>query len=118
MKPKKLIRDKVPALILEREYETIEDKEELNRLYALKVREELAEIQHAHHKDILEFADLVEVAYCFAEQNGFSKEEIDLAMLGKYEKKGRFSNIALNNLNPQNPSNMLYFVDNYNYKTP
>lgn len=116
MKPKKLIRDKVPQKILEREYETIEDKAELNRLYALKVKEELAEIQHAQHKDIMEFADLIDVAYSFAEQNGFSREEMDLARLEKYEKKGTFSNIALNNLNPQNPSNMIYFMDSYNYK--
>lgn len=115
MKPKKLVREGIPALVQERECEFIEDKEELNKLYALKVKEELAKIQSADHKDILEFADLVQVAYDFAAQNGFSKEELDLAILGKFEKKGGFSNLALNNLNPYNPSNMLYFANNLNY---
>lgn len=114
MKPKKLIRDKIPAKIQEnKEYEIIESKSELNQLYVLKVKEELNEIQHADFNDIKEFADLLDVVYSFAEQNGFSKEKLELIRLEKYEKKGTFSNIALNNLNPHNPSNMLYFVENY-----
>lgn len=115
MKPKKLIREKIPSAIKQEECELIEDKAELNKLYGLKIKEELAEIQSADHKDILEFADLIQVAYDFAAQNGFSKEEVDLAILGKFERKGGFTNLALNSLNPHNPSNMLYFVENLNY---
>ncbi len=62
MKIKKLIREKVCLLIQDNEYEVIEDKKELNSLYSLKVKEELAEIQKSEYSDILEFADLIQVA--------------------------------------------------------
>ena len=73
---KKLVRDKTPEKFKENESEIITDQTELNKLYALKIKEELAEIQHADHKDIMEFVDLIEVAYCFARKNGFSEKDI------------------------------------------
>jgi predicted house-cleaning noncanonical NTP pyrophosphatase (MazG superfamily) len=106
---KKLVRDKTPALFKNDEAEVITDQTELNKLYALKVKEELIEIQQADHKDIMEFVDLIEVAYSFAEQNGFSRQAINDARAEKVFKKGTFSDIALNNLNPNNPSNEIYF---------
>lgn len=109
---KKLVREKTPALFKENEAEIITDKKELNILYSLKVKEELIEIQQANHTDIMEFVDLIDVAYSFAEQNGFSKEEIDVYRKAKFAKKGTFKNIALNNLNPNNPSNSIYFKHN------
>ena len=113
MSIKKLVREKIPVEFKPGESEIITDKSELNNLYALKVKEELIEIQQADHKDIMEFCDLIEVAYAFAEQNGFPRQDIDLHRLGKQDRKGTFTNVALNNLNPNNPSNDIYFKESY-----
>lgn len=109
MRPKKLIRKFITDKLKEGEWETITDQEELNRLYAIKIHEELAEIQDSEHKDIMEFADLLEVVYCFANENGFDRKAIDKAAFEKFDTKGSFGRLALNNLNPNNPSNKLYF---------
>jgi predicted house-cleaning noncanonical NTP pyrophosphatase (MazG superfamily) len=116
MKPKKLIRSKITEKLKEGEWETITDQDELNRLYATKIREELAEIQASDHKDIMEFVDLIEVAFTFARENGFTDIEIIANRAKKITEKGKFGRLALNSLNPENPSNCLYFepvtVDN------
>jgi predicted house-cleaning noncanonical NTP pyrophosphatase (MazG superfamily) len=109
MKPKKLIREKIISKLKDGEFENITDLKELNKLYALKIREELAEIQESEHKDIMEFVDLIQVAWCWAEQNGFTYEQVELSANIKFVEKGKFSNVVLNNLNPDNPSNKLYF---------
>lgn len=109
MKPKKLIRKLITEKLKESEWETITDQKELNQLYAIKVREELAEIQESDHKDIMEFVDLIQVAFSFAKQNGFTHEQISIALVKKSVNKGTFGRLALNNLNPNNPSNKLYF---------
>lgn len=108
-KPKKLIRSSITNLLKREEWETITDKAELNDLYATKIREELAEVQASNHQDINEFADLVEVAMAFAEVNGFSFLDVQTAREFKNREKGSFGKLALNNLNPENPSNKLYF---------
>lgn len=107
--PKKLIRERVSDLLKPDEWEFISSQSELNRLYALKIQEELAEIQASGYKDIMEFADLLEVVYCFAKENGFDRKTIDIAAFEKFDTKGSFGRLALNNLNPNNPSNKLYF---------
>lgn len=109
MKPKKLIRKFITEKLKEGEWETITDQKELNQLYAIKVREELAEIQESDHKDIMEFVDLIQVAFSFAKQNGFTHEQISKALVEKSVNKGTFGRLALNSLNPNNPSNKLYF---------
>lgn len=109
MKPKKLIRKFITEKLKEGEWETITDQKELNQLYAIKVREELAEIQQSDHNDIMEFVDLIQVAFSFAKQNGFTHEQISTALIEKSVNKGTFGRLALNNLNPNNPSNKLYF---------
>lgn len=109
MKPKKLIREFITEKLKEGEWERVTDIDELNKLYAIKVKEELAEIQQAEHKDIFEFVDLLEVAVSFALANGFSTYELQQASEKKMKEKGGFSNLVLNNLNPSNPSNALYF---------
>lgn len=113
MKPKKLIRKFITGKLKEGEWETITDQKELNQLYAIKVREELAEIQESDHKDIMEFVDLIQVAFSFAKQNGFTHEQISTALVEKSVNKGTFGRFALNNLNPNNPSNKLYFETQY-----
>jgi predicted house-cleaning noncanonical NTP pyrophosphatase (MazG superfamily) len=109
MKPKKLIRKFITEKLKEGEWETITDQNELNKLYALKIREELEEIQTSEHKDIMEFVDLIQVAFSFAKQNGFTHEQLSVALIEKSVEKGSFGRLALNNLNPNNPSNKLYF---------
>ena len=109
MKPKKLIRSGIVEKLKEGEWETITDQDELNRLYAIKIREELAEIQSSDHKDILEFVDLIQVVYAFAKENGFTVDQLLTPMIDKKLDKGSFGRLALNNLNPDNPSNKLYF---------
>lgn len=109
MKPKKLIRKFIVDKLKQGEWEVITDQDELNKLYALKIREELVEIQASEHKDISEFADLISVAFSFAQENGFDYDDLMSEIMAKAADKGRFSRIALTNLNPSNPSNALYF---------
>lgn len=116
MKPKKLIRNQIITYLKEGEWEQIDNIEELNELYALKVKEELIEIQASDYKDIMEFVDLIQVVHSFARVNGFSSEEIQKAILEKSINKGTFYNLALTNLNPENPSNKIYFENFENLK--
>ncbi len=109
MKPKKLIREKIKEKLQPEEYEQVTDLVELNTLYALKIKEELLEIQSSDHKDIMEFVDLMDVVLAFAEQNGFPIEKLMVKGLIKNVEKGSFSNVVLTNMNPNNPSNKLYF---------
>jgi len=57
----------------------------------------------------MEFVDLIQVAFSFAKQNGFTHEELSTSLIEKSVDKGTFGRLALNNLNPNNPSNKLYF---------
>lgn len=107
--PKKLIRSFIIDNLKEGEWETITDQNELNQLYAMKISEELEEIQASKHKDIMEFVDLIQVAFSFAKQNGFTHKELSTALIQKSVEKGSYGRLALNNLNPQNPSNKIYF---------
>ena len=109
-KPKKLVRSIHSQLIPDFEKEIILDPLELNELYAFKIQEELAEIQQSSHTDIMEFVDLIQVAFDFAQVNGFTELQLIEAGSNKLSQKGCFTNIALNNLNPNNPSNALYFM--------
>ena len=109
IKPKKLIRSKITEKLKAGEWENVNDNSELNKLYEIKVREELAEIISSNHDDIMEFVDLIQVAYAFARVNGFHGKELSEALQKKSDEKGNFSNLVLNNLNPENPSNKLYF---------
>jgi hypothetical protein len=67
------------------------------------------EIQASSHQDITEFSDLISVAFSFAQENGFKYEDLMSEILLKSSEKGKYSRVALNNLNPENPSNKLYF---------
>lgn len=107
--PKKLIRKFIAEKLKEGEFEIITNQNELNKLYALKILEELEEIKISEHKDIMEFVDLIQVAFSFAKENGFTHEQLSIALIEKSVEKGSFCRLALNNLNPENPSNKLYF---------
>lgn len=90
------------------ELDNCDNKEELMGLYTLKLREEIEEIKGANYKDIMEYADLIQVALGLASLNGFKMDDVMKAMEDKYELKGGFSNLILTNLNPNNPSNKIY----------
>jgi predicted house-cleaning noncanonical NTP pyrophosphatase (MazG superfamily) len=105
---KKLIRDKMAFILDPEELDNCDNKEELMGLYTLKLREEIEEIKGADYKDIMEYADLIQVALGLASLNGFKMEDVMKAMEDKYELKGGFSNLVLTNLNPNNPSNKIY----------
>lgn len=109
MIPKKLVRSRASDKISKEELEVIKDDKVLNNLYAKKIQEELIEIQSSDHKDILEFVDLIQVAMDFAKVNGFNGPDVRAALLKKEAEKGNFGRLALNNLNPENPSNKIYF---------
>jgi predicted house-cleaning noncanonical NTP pyrophosphatase (MazG superfamily) len=105
---KKLIRDKMAFILDPEELDNCDNKEELIELYVLKLREEIEEIKGSDYKDIMEYADLIQVALGLASLNGFKMEDVMKAMEDKYELKGGFSNLVLTNLNPNNPSNKIY----------
>lgn len=97
--------DKIP----DHEVEYVNDKQELNKLFDLKIREELLEIKASDHNDVFEFADLYEVLMAFAANNGYTLSDITEAVLQKRLERGTFNFVVLNTLNPNNPSNKLYF---------
>lgn len=107
--PKKIIRDKIIEKLSEGEWERIFDKRELNKLYELKVKEELQEIQNSEYLSEDEFADLLNVVLAFAALNGVTFDKLRYLMQSKIAQKGNLTNIVLTNLNPNNPSNALYF---------
>ena len=106
---KKLVRDKMGLILNPDELSHCDDKEELMNLYSLKLKEEIEEIKDSDYKDIMEYADLIQVTLGLASLNGYSFDDIIKAMNDKYELKGGFSNLVLTNLNPNNPSNKIYF---------
>lgn len=105
--PKKLVRNKIVDNLSDDEWELVDNQSELNFLFALKVQEELQEIETANYQDIFEFADLIQTVYDFAYQNGFDKKAVDLALADKHFEKGSFGKIALKNMNPDN--NQIYY---------
>jgi predicted house-cleaning noncanonical NTP pyrophosphatase (MazG superfamily) len=106
---KKLIRDKYAQTLTAEEVEQVTDKQELNKLYELKVREELQEIVDSGCKDVQEFGDLMEVVRAWAEQNGITGGELFSTIIQKEKERGRFSNTAISNIYPDHPSNQVYF---------
>lgn len=112
MKPKKLIREKLIENLKPEEYEKIENLDELNRLYKLKIKEELEEIKNSNYKDFEEFGDLWSVFKSWVIINNYDADKIGMQSLWKDKEKGNYSNYALTNLNPNNPSNKIYFQNN------
>ncbi len=102
LKPKKLIRDKIARILPREDFEYIVEQDELNKLYRLKVLEELDEVRQSKHGDIYEFVDLIQVCQAYARVNGFEEDDIMEAMKVKTDEKGGFSDIALTKLNYYN----------------
>lgn len=109
LKPKKLVRSSIIKHLWNWEWEEVYNRNELKELYALKVEEELREIQNSNYEDVNEFADLLEVVLAFARVCNFPKTRLDSIIIDKMLKKGVYDDLVLSNLNPSNPSNKLYF---------
>lgn len=105
---KKLIRNKMALQLNPDDLDYCLDREELIGLYTLKLREEIEEIKNSDYKDIMEYADLIQVTLSLASLNGFMMDDVMKAIDDKYELKGGFTNLVLTNLNPNNPSNKIY----------
>jgi len=110
MKPRKLIREHIVPLLQPEEVDIVTDGEELNYLYGMKVQEEVMEVMNSDCRDVNEFADLIDAAFTWAETNGFTEHQVLAAILRKQNSQGKYTNLALNNLNPDNPSNDIYFL--------
>jgi len=111
MTPRKLIRNGVIQKLKIEEWTLETNKEELNRLFDLKVKEELDEIIRSERRDVYEFADLLQVAHDYAALNGFSDDDLYKAIDQKLTDKGAFTNAVLISLNPNNSSSKLYTKD-------
>ena len=119
LKPRKLIREKVVSKLNPNEVRSVYDHDDLNDLYVLKILEALKEVEKSDFSDRFEYADLLEAVFTLASYNKLSKYDLQLAMDQKRKEKGTFSNVVLTNLNPNNPSNELYFKVARGYiKTP
>lgn len=112
--PEKLVRTGQPTKRGETRIETRLPR--LNELFILKVKEELAEIERSGFSDVDEFGDLLQVVLDFANANGINRDTLEYARLKKTNEKGNFTWNVLTVLNPENPSNAIYFA-NENQKT-
>ena len=88
----KLVRDKIPALI-EAQGEThnirILSDEEYTRCLEDKLDEEVRE--YREDKNLQELADILEVIYALAENQGYTREELMSEYMRKHEARGGFS---------------------------
>ena len=87
----KLVRDKIPAIILadgKKPITRILDTEEYLEELDKKLNEEIAEYQA--NKSIEEMADVLEVLFAICEARGHSVEELMEVRAAKREKRGGF----------------------------
>lgn len=108
--PVKLIRDlhadKLDASIVRTE----KDPVKLNKLFELKILEEVEEIKNSGYNNVYEFVDLLEATNAFIRYN-CDMREFEMANLEKLSDRGGISNKVLTDLNPNNPSNKIYFKE-------
>ena len=91
MKEGKLVRDKIPEIIIadgKKPITRILDKEEYLQELDKKLNEEVAEYQA--DKSIEEMADVLEVLFAICEARGHSVEELIQVREAKREKRGGF----------------------------
>jgi predicted house-cleaning noncanonical NTP pyrophosphatase (MazG superfamily) len=95
MSYQKLVRDKIPQLIIDGgatpQYRIMNDFEYMIEL-DIKLEEEVKEYDEAEgfQDKLLELADIVEVAYAIAKMYGKSEEELNLIRAKKVEERGKF----------------------------
>ena len=91
MKEGKLVRDKIPEIIIadgKKPITRILDNEEYLHELDKKLNEEISEYQA--DKSIEEMADVIEVLFAICEARGHSVEEVMEVRNGKREKRGGF----------------------------
>lgn len=106
---RKLVRNKLAQRIREKgdTVYVIKDKLERNRLFMLKVLEEVREIEASNFEDDKEFGDLLQIVYDWALVNG-KADEIVALMNKKVAEQGRYEGDAVQPA-PNNPSNAIYY---------
>lgn len=106
---RKLVRNKLAQRIREKgdTVYVIKNKLERNRLFMLKVLEEVREIEASNFEDDREFADLLQIIYDWASVNGKADEIVSL-MNNKVADQGRYEGDAVQP-DPNNPSNAIYY---------
>ena len=91
MKEGKLVRDRIPEIIIadgKKPITRILEKDEYQRELDKKLNEEIAEYQA--DKSIEEMADVLEVLFAICEARGHSVEELMEVRSAKREKRGGF----------------------------
>lgn len=87
----KLVRDKIPHIIdadgRRAVVHTANDEEYREKL-DMKLLEEIAEFNQ--YRDAAELADVLEVVYALAAEQGMSKEELEAARAAKEKARGGF----------------------------
>lgn len=106
---RKLVRNKLAQRIREKgdTVYVIKDKLQRNKLFMLKVIEEVREIEASNFEDDREFADLLQVVKDWIDSNSMAKNVADL----RFEKMlelGTYEGDAVQP-DPTNPSNALYY---------
>lgn len=86
----KLVRDNNIDHYPQDKFRIASDQADLQSLLLKKIEEELQEIVEADYKDPYEYADLIEVLFALAKNNGVKEEEIVDAGIKKRETKGAF----------------------------
>lgn len=92
MKFKKLVRDKIPDMIIKEGYvpktRVLSDKEYLRELDK-KLSEEVREYRQS--KELEELADILEVIYAISKARGYTVDDLIKVKNEKQEKRGGFS---------------------------
>ena len=88
MKIIKLVRDKIPAIIISKGgkpvYHVASDEEYEKELYK-KLREEMGEFFRSG--DTEELADMIEVIYAIAEKHGIADRKLESQLLSEWEMR-------------------------------
>ena len=89
---KKLVRDRIPQIALEKSNEKLEfyvaSNDEFLKELKIKLQEEVDEFLASD--DLLELADILEVLYALAKEFGMTREDLELARKKKEFARGGF----------------------------
>ena len=105
---RKLIRTLFASTLKPEEIEQVENKAELNKLYKLKILEELNEISMSEFKDTKEYADLLETIEGMMRVNDVKEQDVLFEKKKKQLERGYIHKTVLKKLNPANASNVVY----------
>lgn len=101
----KLAEEKIPP----HELSTTKDRISTNKLFAKKLIEECIEYLDSDCKDPSEAGDVLQVSLDWFKYNELDNVVISFTKMEKEGERGGFGKYILNNLNPNNESNEIYF---------